>query len=40
MAKLIAMELSGVPTVPAIFVIPVITAPAITGAVRMLPRRA
>jgi hypothetical protein len=38
-AKLIAMELAGVPTAPAIFVIPIITVLAITGAIRMLPRR-
>lgn len=38
-AKLIAMELSGVPTAPAIFIIPVIAVVAVTGAVRMLPRR-
>jgi hypothetical protein len=38
-AKLIAMELNGVPTAPAIFIIPVIAVVAITGAVRMLPRR-
>ncbi|HKK48639.1 MAG TPA: hypothetical protein VJ932_06050, partial [Alkalispirochaeta sp.] len=38
-AKLIAMELSGAPTAPAIFIIPMIAALAITGAVRILPRR-